>query len=220
MNSSIIFTQMGVAVGAISGALEARNKQMDIFGAATVAVVTALGGGTLRDVLLQHGPVFWVRDVVPLLVASISAIVTYVAASSPGKSVRTVLLVADAGALALFTVVGTEKALAAHVSPVVALVMGVITGVAGGIFRDILCNVIPMVLRRDIYATACMAGAALYLALHSAGVPQPIVSVASILTIFLIRVAVLRWKLSLPEALQPQIAADGRQGKGSGGAGA
>jgi uncharacterized membrane protein YeiH len=156
----------------------------------------------------------------PLLVASISAIVTYIVASNPGKSVRTVLLVADAGALALFTVVGTEKALSAHVSPVVALVMGVITGVAGGICRDILCNVIPMVLRRDIYATACMAGGALYLALHSAGVPQPVESIAPILTIFLIRIAVLRWKLRLPEALQPQIAGETRRGEGSGGAGA
>ncbi len=209
MNSSVIFSQMGVAVGAISGTLEARSKQMDIFGATTVAVVTALGGGTLRDLLLQHGPVFWVHDVMPLIVAISAALITFVAASSPGKSARNALLIADAGALALFTVVGTEKALAAHVAPIVALVMGVITGVAGGIFRDILCNVIPMVLRRDIYATACIAGGALYLAMHAAGMPQEVVSVSTIITIFVIRIVVLRWKLSLPEALQPaQILAE------------
>lgn len=206
MNFSPSVGLLGVAVGAISGVLEARNKRMDIFGAIVVALVTALGGGTLRDLLLQHGPVFWIHDPAPLMVAGGVAIFTFAVASSPGTQFQKALLVADAGALALFTVFGTSKALDAHAPPLVALVMGVITGVFGGILRDILCNEIPLVLRRDIYATASIAGAALFLVMRRAGVPLQWVSLSSICQVFVIRLVVLRWKLSLPEALQaPQL---------------
>ena len=191
-----------MSVCAVSGALEARNKQMDVFGAIVVALVTALGGGTIRDLLLQHGPIFWVSDPGPLIAAICTAIAAFTIASSPGRSFRKALLVADAGGLALFTVVGVEKAVGFGAHPVVALMMGVITGVAGGILRDILCNEIPLVLRRDVYATASIAGAGLYLALRSASLPPNAVSLVSILTVFSIRVAVLRWKLALPGALQ------------------
>ncbi len=193
---------LGVSVGAISGALEARNKRMDIFGAVVVALVTALGGGTLRDRLLQHGPVFWIADSAPLLTAVAMGILTFIAASSPGKSFRKALLIADAGALALFTIIGTERAVAAGAGPAAALLMGVITGVAGGILRDILCNEIPLVLRRDVYATASIVGASLFLILTRAHVHHSIASVIGIVVVFGIRLAVLRWKLALPEKLQ------------------
>src|SRR5580700_9247908 len=106
MTFSEVISLLGVSVCAVSGALEARNKRMDIFGAIVVALVTALGGGTLRDLLLQRGPPFWVSDPGPLIAAVCTAIITFTVASSPGRSFRKALLVADAGGLALFTVVG------------------------------------------------------------------------------------------------------------------
>src|SRR5262245_1847995 len=116
------FSLLGVAVGAVSGVLEARRKQMDVFGAIVVALVSALGGGTLRDLLLQHGPIFWIADIGPVIVAITIGVLAFVASSAPGKSFLQLLLIADAGALALFTVVGMEKALHAGVSPLIALV--------------------------------------------------------------------------------------------------
>lgn len=192
----------GVAVAAISGTLEAKNNRMDIFGAIVVAIATALGGGTVRDLLLQHGPVFWIADDAPLIVTGVIAIITFIVASSPGASFQRALLVADAAALALFTVLGTEKALNAHAAPLVALVMGVITGVVGGILRDILCNQIPFVLRRDIYATASIAGAALFLLLQRLKLSEEVASLSCICVVFTIRIAVLRWKLTLPNSLK------------------
>ncbi|HLK55492.1 MAG TPA: trimeric intracellular cation channel family protein [Chthonomonadaceae bacterium] len=196
-----VFSLLGVAVCAVSGALEAQRKQMDVFGAIVVALVAALGGGTLRDVLLQHGPVFWIADPAPALVAIGVGVITFIA-SSPKKSFLQILLIADAGGLALFTIVGMERALQAGVSPLITLVMGVITGVAGGIGRDILCNEIPMVLRRDIYATASIAGGLVFLLLRQIRVTSEAASLVGILTIFCMRLAVIRWKLSLPAALQ------------------
>src|SRR5580700_3570908 len=110
MTFSEVISLLGVSVCAVSGVLEARNKRMDIFGAIVVALVTSLGGGTLRDMKLQHGPAFWVVDPGPLIAAFCTAIVTFTIASSPGRSFRKALLIADAGGLALFTVAGTEKA--------------------------------------------------------------------------------------------------------------
>lgn len=204
MNVSSAIALLAVAVGAISGALEARDKRMDVFGAIVVALATALGGGTLRDLLLGHGPVFWIHDSAPVLVAVFAAMVTFVAAGTPRRSFKIGLMVADAGALALFTTVGAEKAVAAGVGPVTVVVMAVITGVAGGIFRDILCNEIPWILRRDIYATASLAGAVLYLTLTTNHLSGNVAGFCSISLVFVIRMAVLRWKIRLPEPLQAQ----------------
>jgi uncharacterized membrane protein YeiH len=190
----------GAAVFALSGALEARRKGMDVFGATVVSLVTALGGGTLRDLLLQHGAVFWVADPVPVIAVTLTALATFFAWHPLPRTFGRMLLVADAAGLAVLTILGEQKALAAGVSPVVALVMGIITGVAGGILRDILCNEIPLVLRREIYATAAAVGGLLFLglrALHMGGALPALLAVA---TVFIVRLIALRLNLSLPRS--------------------
>ena len=188
---------LGVAVFALSGALEAGRRRLDVFGAVVIALATAVGGGTLRDVILRHGPVFWVADPTYVIVVTLSALLTFFLAPRV-QFPRRLLLVADAGGLAVFSVMGVQKALAAGVSPVVALMMGVITGVAGGILRDILCNEIPLVLRREIYATAALSGGVLFLLLRSSGVPEGINTAVSACAVFAIRLIAVRLDLALP----------------------
>lgn len=188
---------LGVAVFALSGALEAGRRRLDVFGAVVIALVTAVGGGTLRDVILRHGPVFWVADPTYVIVVTLSALATFFL-SPRVRFPRRLLLVADAGGLAVFSVMGVQKALAAGVSPVVALMMGVITGVAGGILRDMLCNEIPLVLRREIYATAALAGGILFLLLRFLGVPEGMNTAVSACAVFGIRLVAVRLDLALP----------------------
>ena len=154
----------GVAVFAISGSLAAGRKRMDVFGVIVLGLVTALGGGTLRDMLLDSGPVFWVNDPGYILVAGGTSILTFIAVrilSVPGRG----LLIFDAFGLAVFTVVGTAKALNVTDSLSVAVIMGIMTGVAGGMFRDVLSAEVPLVLRKEIYATAALCGSLVYLIL-------------------------------------------------------
>jgi uncharacterized membrane protein YeiH len=149
---------LGVIVFAVSGALVASRKQMDVVGFALLGTVTGIGGGTLRDLLLGQGPVFWVREPAYLIVCVIISGVVFVTAHIPQSRYR-VLLWFDAIGLALFAVTGAERALLVGSGPVVAVAMGVITATFGGIIRDVLGNESPVVLSREIYVTAALAGA-------------------------------------------------------------
>jgi uncharacterized membrane protein YeiH len=151
----------GVAVFAVTGALVASRKQMDIVGFAFLGTVTGIGGGTVRDLVLGATPVFWVREPIYLLVCIGASIVVFFAAHVP-RSRIVWLMWLDALGLALFCVLGAEKALA-H-GPVVAAVMGVVTATMGGMIRDILGGESPVILRREIYATAALLGALVFLA--------------------------------------------------------
>ena len=186
-------------VSAIAGALAARGKQVDLFGVVVLALVTALGGGTLRDVILDARPVFWVADSSFVVTAIVSALVVFVVARFRSLS-TTPLLWADAGGLALFTVVGVEKSLAAGVSPTVAVVMGVITGTAGGMMRDVLTGEIPLVFRKQIYlyATACLCGALVFVLLRGT-VENSLLRMLAAGTTLALRVAAIWWKIHLPE---------------------
>lgn len=188
----------GVAVFASSGALMAGRKSMDLLGVLVVAMVTALGGGTLRDVVLDHHPVCWVRDDTYVAIASIGAtsVVLWVRMAKP-ISARG-LLIADALGLAIATVIGAGIALQLQASPSVAIIMGVMTGVAGGVMRDVLCNEIPLILQREIYATASIAGAATLTALTAINVPGTTASIVAMLLIFAVRVSAIRWHWALP----------------------
>jgi uncharacterized membrane protein YeiH len=194
-----LLEHFGVGVAAITGVLAARGKKVDLFGVVVLALVTAFGGGTLRDLLVGDAPVFWIRDPNFLLNATAVAVVTFFTArvhAFPGS----VLLVADAFALALFTTIGVEKALIFNVTPSIAVAMGVITGVAGGIMRDLLTGEIPLVFRREIYlyATAALCGALVLVALNRAWPNEPMnMPFAAGLTLVL-RLAAIRWKLGLP----------------------
>jgi uncharacterized membrane protein YeiH len=188
----------GVAVFAITGALMAGRKSMDLFGVLVIAVITALGGGTLRDVILGNHPVSWIRNDTYILVASLAAVGTVLWVRLTRPINETGLLLADAFGLAVFTVYGTEVALQHNLQPGTAVIMGVITGVGGGVLRDIICNEVPLIFQKEIYAIACIAGSLVFLALRELALPGWLVSTAAMLVVLLIRLAAIRWKLSLP----------------------
>lgn len=187
----------GVAVFAVSGSLAAGRKHMDVFGVVVLGLATALGGGTLRDTLLDSGPVFWIKDPVYLLVSVVFSLLTFFAARF-FSSHRLGLLVSDAFGLALFTAIGTSIALNTTDAKSVALVMGVMTGTAGGMVRDILSAEVPLILRREIYATAALCGSFIYVVMASSGLPASQCLMASVAVTLLIRLAAIHWGLSLP----------------------
>lgn len=190
----------GTAVFAAAGALAAGRHRLDLFGVVVVGLVTAVGGGTLRDLILDARPVFWVADLAYLGVGAAAALVTFFW-TRLHRLRGPALLVADALGLAVFTVVGAKKALALGSPAPVAVTMGLMTGVAGGIARDLLTGDVPLVLRREIYATASLAGATVYVALtRGAGWGAPATAVSVALTLA-VRLAAIRWNLSLPTFL-------------------
>jgi uncharacterized membrane protein YeiH len=187
----------GVAVFAITGSLAAGKKRMDLFGVVVLATVTALGGGTLRDLVLGAGPVFWVAAPIYLLVAVATAIVTFFLVRFCGLPLK-LLSVADAFGLAVFTVLGTQKALDMGISTGIAVVMGVMTGVFGGMIRDVLSGEIPLILRREIYATASLCGAITFCVVSVALQNQGIAALASVAVTLGLRLSAIKWKMSLP----------------------
>lgn len=187
----------GIVVFAVSGALAAGRKRMDMFGIVVVAIVTAIGGGTMRDLLLGARPVFWIDQPDSVIVAAAAGLVTFVAARFVRPPER-LLLLFDAFGLALFTVLGCQRALAMGVPAVIVILMGILTGSAGGVIRDLLCGEIPSLLRREIYATASLLGGLVFILLDAAGATSRMQMVVSITMVLLVRLAALYWELSLP----------------------
>ncbi len=188
-----------VAVGAVTGVLAASGQRIDLFGVLVLALVTAVGGGTVRDLCLGSYPIFWVRDPHFLLAALLAALLTFGAARFVATPHRA-LLIADAFALALFAVTGAEKSLQVQDSGLVAVLLGVTTGVAGGVLRDVLRREIPLVFRPEIYlyATAALAGASLLVLLrHLAPAFAQAPLLAMSLTL-LLRLSAILFKLRLP----------------------
>jgi uncharacterized membrane protein YeiH len=194
---------IGVAVFAASGALSAGRKSLDLLGVLVIAVVTAIGGGTIRDLLLDRHPIFWIADPTYLMVISAAALLTtaYVRWQAPPVNS---LLVADALGLALFTIMGARIAESAGLSPIIVVLMGTLTGVAGGLIRDVLSAEIPLILRRDIYATAAIAGASIYLVLQVIGLVQPMAAVAGFAAVVGLRLLAILKGLRLPVFRLPQ----------------
>jgi uncharacterized membrane protein YeiH len=187
----------GVAVFAVSGALTAGRKSMDLFGVIVVAVITAIGGGTVRDVLLDERPIFWIEDPTYLIVilAATAATIAYGRFLRPP---RVSLLVADAFGLAVFTFIGAQTSYEAGAPYLIVVVMGAITGSAGGIMRDLLCAEVPLILRREIYATASVAGAITFVLLKEIGAAGPLLPLVPIATTFTLRLAAIRFDLHVP----------------------
>jgi len=189
---------MGEAVFAVSGVLAAGRKRLDLLGVLVIATVTAVGGGTLRDLLLDRHPIFWFGEGEHLVVIAGAAILTVIYVSFRRPPDRS-LVVADALGMALFTIVGTQIALAEELPAVIAVIMGVITGVAGGVIRDVLTAEIPMILRQGhLYATAAITGSALYVVLVAAGVPGPVPVVVGMGAIVLLRFVSISFGMRLP----------------------
>lgn len=187
----------GTAIFAISGALAAGRRHMDLFGMLVIATVTAVGGGTVRDLLLDRHPVFWISDLTYLGVIAASALLTF-GYTSYFRPPRKALPIADAFGLAVFTVVGAKVAIHVGVPSVIVVLMGAMTGTVGGMIRDVLCNDTPLILRREIYATASLLGGIAYVLLQGTRLADPLVSVSAVVLVFGIRLAALQWHLHLP----------------------
>lgn len=189
---------LGTAVFAISGVLAAGRKSMDWLGVLVIAALPAIGGGTLRDLLLGRHPIFWIADTNYLIVIGLATFLTLLYLRwrpLPSK----LLLLADAAGLALFTLAGARVAETSGLSPAIIVLMGTMTGVAGGVLRDVLCAEIPLVLRHDIYATAAIAGASSYLALQSMGMSHHWAFCIGLFVVVVLRLfAILRgWRLPM-----------------------
>jgi uncharacterized membrane protein YeiH len=192
---------LGVGVFAVTGALVASRKQMDIVGFALLATVTGIGGGTLRDLVLGSTPVFWVQQPVYIVICVAVAAVVFFTAHIPESRYR-LLLWLDALGLATFCVVGADKAVAAGAGPFIAVVMGVITATFGGVVRDVLGGEIPVILRKEIYATAALAGAAAFIGGAMAGFAPSAAALGGLMVCLVIRgLALLRgWSLPVYRA--------------------
>ena len=189
---------IGVGVFAVSGALVAGRKQFDLLGVAVIATVTAIGGGTVRDVLLDRHPVFWIRDPTYLLVILAAAALTILYARVR-KPPRISLLIADALGLALFTISGAQVAEGRNLPGIIVVLMGTITGTAGGLLRDVLSAEVPLLLRQaDLYATAAIAGGTAYLLSQAAGLESGHAALVGMATIVGLRLAAILWRLRLP----------------------
>jgi len=192
---------LGVAVFAASGALAAGRKSFDWIGVGVIAVVTAIGGGTLRDLLLDRHPIFWIEDTTYLWFVLAAAVATllYVRRRRPPNGS---LLVADALGLALFTISGAQVAEAQGLPALIVVTMGAITGAAGGVLRDVLCNEVPLLFGPSdtLYATAAIAGASAYLGLQAAGVERTVAALLGMAVVAGLRLAAIAWQLRLPGA--------------------
>jgi uncharacterized membrane protein YeiH len=188
-----------VAVCAISGVLAASGQRLDLFGVLVLATVTALGGGTIRDLCLGTYPIFWIQNPGYLLTALMAALFTFVIARFFVMPHR-VLLVADAFGLALFAIAGTEKTLALQLPGIIAVLMGVVTGVAGGVLRDVLRREVPLVFRPEIYlyATAALAGSALLVGLRQWIPDFGKAPLAAMGLTLILRLSAILFKLKLP----------------------
>lgn len=186
-----------VAVNALTGVLDAGRKQMDLIGALLVGVATALGGGTIRDLLLDRN-VFWVVDQTYLVAALGTGFIVFFIARSLPLPPR-LFLIPDAFGLALFTIVGTQAALQWHTPWLVASLMGVTTGVVGGVLRDILCNDVPLVfLKGELYASAAWAGALTLIGLQEAGLHGVAASWIAMAVVLGLRLLAMRFHVTLP----------------------
>ena len=190
---------VGVSVFSITGALAAQGKRMDILGVVVLGIVTALGGGTIRDITLNAYPIGWVINNVYLWTAIISAVTAFLVCRYFLYPRRT-MLVLDAAGLALFAVLGAEKAMSMGVGPGIVVMMACITGCAGGMIRDILTREIPLILHREgeLYATCAILGAIFYVVFYGL-IEDGLLAIASMLIIFITRLAAIFGDLCLPE---------------------
>jgi len=187
----------GTIAFATSGAFVAMSKKFDPFGVFIVAFVTALGGGTLRDILIGSSPVGWMKDTTYVYVITVTVVLAIIFRNKL-KHLSKSLFLFDSIGLGIFTIIGTEIGIQANFSPVISIALGTMTAAFGGVIRDILCNEIPVIFRKEIYATASIAGAIAFIILHYYNVNNNITYVITTLIIIIIRLIAVRFKLSLP----------------------
>lgn len=196
MKLILLIDILGTIAFAISGVLTALNKRLDPFGILIIAFVTAVGGGTLRDVLIDV-PVAWMRNLTFVYVIVASAIFAVIFRKRLNY-IRRSLFLFDTIGIALYTIVGVEKGIAAGFSPVICVALGTMTACFGGVIRDILCNEIPIIFRKEIYATACILGASAYFLLHATPISENFIVIISGSIVITVRLLAVYFNLSLP----------------------
>lgn len=199
MQLQYIFDLVGTGFFAATGVLVATSKSgHDWFGVSFIGFITAIGGGSLRDIMLGSYPLLWVKDINFMYAIMTGIVLTRLFYTQLLKMPKA-LFVFDSLGIAMFTITGVEKSLGLGVYPLIAAIMGMFSAVMGGVIRDVLTNEIPILFRKNIYASACLAGAAIYVLLEHGGVERNINIIISMLFIFSIRVVSEKFKLSLPQ---------------------
>jgi uncharacterized membrane protein YeiH len=203
-----LLNYFGIVVFAVSGALAAARARMDVVGFAMLAVVTGIGGGSLRDLLLGRLPVFWIEQPQYIVLCVVASLVTFVSVPIIASRLR-LLLWADAVGLAVFAVLGAQTALAADAPLIIAALLGVVSATFGGIIRDIICRETPLILLKEIYATAALVGALLYVFLVELEVGVIAAMLAGCGVTFVVRGLALVYSRSLPAFVHPNDRAGG-----------
>ncbi len=188
----------GTFAFAVSGTLSASEKKLDLFGASFIGFITAVGGGTMRDLLMGNTPVTWVKNVDYFLLILCAILFTFIFFKRVIRLKHTLFLFDTIG-IGVFTIIGIDKALMYELSAPICMVMGLSSAVVGGVIRDTLCNDVPLIFHKEIYATACIVGGTIYLLLDYFNVNIYFSQIATITSIIIIRLVAIRFNLSLPK---------------------
>lgn len=192
-----ILDLLGTIAFAISGALAAMNRKLDLFGIFIIAFVTAIGGGTMRDVLTGGVPVNWMENT---LYVYLIGVITVLAIIFRNKIfyLKKSLFLFDTIGLGVFTITGVEAGIQNNLDPIISIALGTMTGTFGGVIRDILCNEIPVIFRKEIYATASIFGGLVFVIMHHLKIDKDLVYTVTSLIVICIRLVVVKYKISLP----------------------
>jgi uncharacterized membrane protein YeiH len=196
MDMIYILDLIGTCVFAISGSLSGAKKRLDVLGVGVIGFVTAIGGGTIRDLILDV-PVCWVKDMNYLFVITLGILLAIFFKSKLDRFKRAFFLFDTIG-IAVFTIIGTEKALHLEYSAVVAIILGVNSAVSGGVIRDTLCNDIPLIFHKEVYASACLAGGIIFLILNYFNINVDVSTLTTIFVVIIIRVLSIKYHWNLP----------------------
>lgn len=194
-----LFDMIGIVACSVSGTILAKHKNFDVFGCLLVSMVTAIGGGTVRDVILDRHPLFWMVDMSYLTVITITSLTMQIFFQTTAHRVDKFLKLSDTIELAAFTLIGIKVATSMGANIPVALLLGVITIIVGGIIRDMICNEIPLVLQQEIYITAALIGGGVFFVLRGLGVTDWITEIATMSTIFTLRMLAIRYDWQFPQ---------------------
>lgn len=193
----IIFDLLGTVAFAISGALAAINRKLDLFGIFIISFVTAVGGGTVRDMLIGTTPVNWMENTIYIYLIGVVTLLTILFRNKI-YYLKTSLFLFDTIGLGIFTITGVEAGIQKGLDPIICVALGVMTGTFGGVIRDILCNEIPVIFRKEIYATASITGGLAFVFLLHLGLNTSLIYIITSLIIIVIRLVVVKYKISLP----------------------
>ena len=198
MDIMYVLDIIGTFAFAISGALFASNKKFDLFGVIIIAFATAVGGGMIRDVLINAHPINWIGELNYIWTILIAVLFTFLFKSKIAPLSKTMFLFDTIG-ISVFTLLGVQKGLNYDLHPFIAVVMGMVSAVMGGVIRDVLTNQIPLIFRKEIYASACLAGGVVFLICNYFNLSEAVRITATMSTIIGIRLIAVKYHLELPK---------------------